>query len=298
MKNIIKKLLPDVIIYKIKLFKLYLKSKKSDAKIRNYISKTYYNSFNNKLDWDNPKKYSEKMNISKYLCSNELKTKLTDKYEVRNWIKEKIGEEYLVPIFGIYDKFDDIDFNKLPKKFVIKCTHDSASVTIVEDKEKLDYKDLKNKYNFFLKRNLAYEQYEMHYKNIKPRIIIEKYMGKSIIDYKFLCFNGKPYFCWIDLNRFSNHNRNIYDMNWNIQPFNINIYKNSKNSIQKPKNFDKMKKIAEKLSKEFDHVRVDLYDIDGKIYFGEMTFTSASGLAIIDPEEYDYKLGELWDLKY
>lgn len=120
-------------------------------------------------------------------------------------------------------------------------------------------------------------------------------MGAAILDYKFLCFNGIPYYCWVDTDRFSNHKRNIYDMDWNLQPFNQYSYGNSNYDIPRPSTFEEMKKIATRLSEGFDHVRVDLYEIDGKIYFGEMTFTNGNGTEPFVPDEYDYKLGALWD---
>ena len=297
MKNFIKKILPKSLLYKLKLLKLQKNSRKTDEQIRKHISKKYYEVHKKELNWENPKTYSEKMNISKYLKSTELKTKLTDKYEVRDWVKNKIGEDYLIPLLGVYDSFDEIDFSKLPNQFVIKCNHDSGSVTIVNDKNSINYKELSKKYNYFLKRNLAYEQFEMHYLNIKPKILIEKYMGKSINDYKFLCFSGKPYYVWVDFDRFSNHKRNVYDMNWKLQKWNQMNYGNYSNEVQPPSNFDEMKKLVKILSQDFDHVRVDLYDIGDRVYFGEMTFTNGSGLEVIEPSEYDLELGRLWNLK-
>lgn len=142
--------------------------------------------------------------------------------------------------------------------------------------------------------------FEMHYTHIKPKIIAEKYLETSdgeLPDYKFMCFGGKPYYCWIDSGRFMNHTRNVYDLNWNLQPWSQG-YPISDSLIEKPKNFEMMATLAEKLSEGFSHVRVDFYNIDGKLYFGEMTFTNASGLKKINPCEWDKKLGELWDTEY
>jgi len=296
MKKLLKKIIPKTIIYKYKLYKESLKSKMNDKQRREHISNKYYEVYNKVLNWNDPKTYSEKMNVSKYLNSNNIKTKLTDKYEVREWIKEKVGEEYLIPIIGVYNSFEEINFNELPNQFVIKCSHDSGSVTIVNDKNNIDYKKLANDYNFYMKRNLAFEEFEMHYLDIKPRIIIEKYMGNALRDYKFLCFGGKPYFVWVDFDRFDNHKRNVYDMNWNLQRWNQRDYGNYEKEVLPPTCFEEMKRIVDVLAKDFDHVRVDLYDIDGKVYFGEMTFTNGSGLEPITPSEYDLKLGELWNL--
>ncbi len=239
----------------------------------------------------------KKLVYLKFIGDNSCKTSLTDKVLVRDWVKKKIGDKYLVPILGIYNKFDDINFQELPSKFVIKCNHDSGSTVICEDKSKLDLKQLKQKYEFWLKRNYAYTGYEMNYKNIIPQIIIEKYMGKAIRDYKFLCFDGKIYYCWIDFDRFENHKRNVYDLDWNLQPFKIE-YENYDGQVKCPEKFEEMKEIVEKLSKGFDHVRVDLYYINEEIYFGEMTFASGNGFDIISPEEWDYKIGDLWNFDY
>ena len=299
LKNFVKKILPDDLYYFYKLHKLSKNQDKINNKewVKKETNKEYFKINNRNINWENPQTYTEKLNVSKIFGENEeIKTKLTDKYEVREWVKEKIGEDYLIPVLGVYDDFNDIDFSKLPDKFVIKCTHDSGSTTIC-DKNNMNIKKLEKLYNnYYLKRDFSLDTYEKHYHNIKHRIIIEQCMGKAINDYKFLCFNGQPYYCWIDVDRFGNHKRNIYDMNWVLQPFQQMTYGNYKNEIKCPKNFKKMIEIAQKLCEGFDHVRVDLYNIDGKIYFGEMTFTNGSGFEIIDPEEWDYKLGKLWKL--
>lgn len=276
-KTIIKSKMPDKLLYKYMLSKLNKNAKKSYKEIEQEISQEYEKVYHRKLNWENPKSYTEKIHVSKVYDATSTKTELSDKIKVRDYIKKAIGEEYLVPLLGVYDKFEDINFDVLPDKFVIKCNHDSGSTTLCDDKSKLNYKELKNKYNnFFLKRNYAYYGYEMQYKNMKPKIMIEKYMGNALNDYKFLCFNGQPYFCWVDIDRFGNHKRNIYDLEWNLQPFNQMTYGNSEEKIEKPKEFELMKEIATKLCKGFDHVRVDLYYIKNKIYFGEMTFTNGN----------------------
>jgi len=296
-KKTIRKFIPEKLKDRYYLYKLKCREKLTVEEIKYSLGAKYFEKFGRELSWDNPKTYTEKINVSKIRENNDNRDVLTDKYLVRNWVSKKIGDKYLVPLYGVYDSFDEIDFDKLPDKFVIKCNHDCGSVTLCKDKSKLDLKKLRYKYNeFYLKRNFAYAGFEMHYKNIKPKIIIEKYMGDDIRDYKFLCFNGKPYYCWIDVNRFGDHRRNIYDMNWELQPF-IEGYKNSDEKIKCPKKFDEMKEIASKLSKGFDHVRVDLYMIDNNIYFGEMTFTNANGFKKFEPDEWDYKLGSLWNLK-
>ena len=280
------------------IYKINRNKKMSYKKAEKKINDTYYSVFNRNIMWNEPATYTEKVNITKIYDYSELKTKLSDKIAVREWVEEKIGKKYLVPILGVYDRFEDIDFEILPDQFVIKCSHDSGSSNIISSWKKINETEknkLKRRYNdFFLRREYAYLTFELHYRDIKPQIIIEKYLGKNVNDYKFLCFNGTPYFCWVDFNRFGEHKRNVYDLEWKLQPFNQATYDNYDEDCKKPNNFDEMYSIVSVLCQGFSHVRVDLYDIDGHIYFGEMTFTNGTGLEIITPEEWDYKLGKLW----
>lgn len=292
----LKRIIPLRYYYKYLAFKFRKRKKINNNKIKNNIEKNYYKVFNKSINWNNPISYTEKMNVSKFLNSNDTITFLTDKCLVRDWVKEKIGEEYLIPIIGIYDSFEEINFDDLPNQFVIKCNHDSGSAFICKNKKDLDLKTLKYKYDYFLKRDYSMVSYEMHYRNIEPKIIIEKYMGENVKDYKFLCFNGKPEYCWVDFDRFTNHKRNIYDLNWKLQPFNQRDYGNYKEPFDKPDNFEKMIELVKELCKDFEQVRVDLYDVNNIIYFGEMTFTNGSGLEPIVPEEYDIMLGNMWNL--
>ena len=296
LKKIIKKIIPDKLVYDYKLKKYNKKRMYTYSQIEKNVDNKYYKLYNKNINWKKPVSYTEKMNFAKIYLGNKEKSQLTDKYLVRKYISNKIGEEYLIPILGVYDKFEDIDFKCLPNEFVIKCNHDSGSTTIVENKNKLNLKKLKEKYDYFLNRNYAFVTNELHYGDIKPKILIEKYMGKDINDYKFLCFNGKPYYCWVDYDRFSNHKRNIYNMDWEIQPFQQSYYEKKLENIDKPSKFDEIVNVVKKLCDGFDHVRVDLYFIEGKIYFGELTFTNGSGLEAITPNEWDTKLGELWNI--
>lgn len=279
---------------KMKLAQFKRHSRMSYAEIEAEIGACYERVFGRKLDWDNPQTYNEKINVSKVYMATPEKTRLADKYLVREWMREKIGEEYLIPLLGVYDSFDEIDFDALPDKFVIKCNHDSGSVTLVSDKSKIDRKILKRRYNFQMKKNWAWMGFEMHYRDIKPRIIIEQYMGDAINDYKFLCFDSKPCYCWVDFNRYTNHKRNMYNLDWELQPFNQWHYGNYEGTVTRPECFDEMKRIVSILCTGFEHVRVDLYVINERIYFGEMTFANGNGFEEITPEEWSLKLGELW----
>ena len=285
----------------IKLFgyKLTL-SRNLDAKDLPELLKRWYKKRTGKvLNLDNPQTFNEKIQWLKLYDNSPLKTKLADKYLVREWIAEKIGEDYLIPLLGVWDSFDEIDFDKLPDKFVLKANHGCAWNIIVKDKSKFDKKKAKKKFDKWMKRNYAYRAgFEMQYKDIPPKITAEAFISDSkgeLNDYKILCFNGKPEFIWIDQGRYTHRTENIYDTKWNLQPF-LLTYENSKEEVPPPENLEKMIELAETLSKDFALVRVDFYNVDGKIYFGEMTFTSASGVDVFKPEEYNLKLGQMLKL--
>ena len=255
-----------------------------------------------KLNLKEPKTFNEKLQWLKLYGRNHLYTKLADKYEVREYIKDKIGEEYLIPLLGVYNTFDEINFDELPNEFVIKCNHDCASVVICKDKKNFDYDAAKGKIEKALKRNYYYGGREWVYKNIKPRIIIEKCMedasGQDLKDYKFFCFNGVAKMFKIDFNRFKNHQANYYDVKTKkILPFGEFEYPPDYNKkIAIPKNIDKMIKLANQLSKDIPFARVDFYNINEKIYFGEITFYPAAGFGKFTSKEWDYKLGEMLEL--
>lgn len=280
-------------------FKLSLAKNMDEKDLPELLKKWYKKRTGRELNLENPKSFNEKIQWLKLYDNSPLKTKLADKYLVREWIKENLGEEYLIPLLGVYDSFDEIDFDKLPDKFVLKANHGCAWNIIVKDKQKFDKKKAKKKFDKWMKRNYALKAgFEMQYKDIPPKIVAEAFIQDSkgeLNDYKVLCFNGEPKFIWIDQGRFSNRTENIYDTEWNLQPF-LLTYENSKEEVPPPKNLETMIEFARKLSKDFALVRVDFYNVDGKIYFGEMTFTSASGVDVFKPAEYDLKLGEMLEL--
>lgn len=268
-------------------------------KMKMYLKVWFFKKTGEILDLDNPKSFNEKIQWLKLHDSTPLKTRLADKYLVREWIKEKIGEEYLIPILGVWDKFDDIDFDKLPDRFVLKGNHGCAYNYIVKDKSKMDIEDARKKFNKWMKRNYAQNGgLELHYKDIPPKIVAEAYIedsNKELNDYKIMCFNGKPQYIWIDLGRFTNRTENIYNTKWELQPF-LLTYPNSKEEVPPPQNLDKMFELAEILAEGFPLVRVDFYNVDGKIYFGEMTFTSASGVDKFIPSSYNRVWGDMLEL--
>lgn len=266
------------------------------------IREKYRTAFGRELNLENPKTFNEKIQWRILKDRKDIYTKLTDKYSVRDYIREKIGEEYLIKLLGVYVKAEDIDYDKLPDKFVLKCNHDSGSVIICKDKSTFNKKEANRKLNFFLKRNFYYMTREWHYKNIKPLIICEEFLeedGKAPKDYKFHIFNnskGQNMFIQCDIDRFDGHRRAILDENWKLCSFLLK-HKNPNQLPKKPKNFIEMKKLALELSKNYEAVRVDFYEVNGKIYFGEITFTPGAGTENFYPNEWDYKLGKMWEIK-
>jgi hypothetical protein len=250
-----------------------------------------------KLDLKNPKTFNEKLQWLKLHDRNPLYTKLVDKYEVRKYIAETIGEQYLIPLLGVWENFDDIDFDKLPDQFVLKCTHDSGGLIICRDKSKLDIKAAKKRIYSCLKRNYYWGCRELPYKNIKPRIVAEKYMvdesGTELKDYKIFCFDGKPKALFVATDRGIHQTKfDFFDTHFNHLPFMQHYPNNLEREIIKPKGLEKMLVLAEKLTKDFKHCRADFYDINGHVYFGELTFTHFSGFEPFEPQEWDNKFGD------
>lgn len=260
-----------------------------------YLKLKYRLIMGEKLDLINPKTYNEKLQWLKLYDRNPLYSQLVDKYEVRKYIKEKIGEEYLIPLIGVYNSFEEIDFTKLPSKFVLKCTHDSGSVVVCSNKESLNINKIQLDINKALKRNFYYYGREWPYKNVIPRVVCEEMLDSQIIDYKIFCFNGKPKFLYVGQGLVSDHSLKIdfYDLNWNIMNFKRTDYDNFDKKLNKPVRFDEMLKIAETLSENIPFVRIDLYEVDDKIYFSEFTFTPAGGYLPFDPIIYDREVGDL-----
>ncbi|GMA45853.1 glycosyl transferase [Tetragenococcus muriaticus] len=261
-----------------------------------FLKLLFKNRLKKNLNLEEPTTYNEKLQWLKLYDHNPEYITMVDKYEVKQYVQDTIGKQYIIPTIGIWEKFEDIDFDQLPNQFVIKCTHDSGGVVICKDKRKLDKKKARKKINKSLRRNYYLNTREWPYKHVKPRIIIEKYMenplDEDLKDYKFFIFNGtfKAMFIATDRNSQNETNFDFYDSNFNHLPFK-NGHPNSDKPIRKPENFEKMFKLAEKLAEGLPHVRVDFYEIDNEIYFGEMTFYHWSGLKPFEPEEWDYRFG-------
>ena len=266
-------------------------------RMKDYLKVKYRYKTGKELNLDNPTTFNEKMQWLKIHDRNPEYIKMVDKYEVKKYVSDMIGEEYIIPTLGVYDKFDEINFEKLPNQFVIKCTHDSGGIVICKDKTQLDIKATKNKINECLKKNYYYNAREWVYKDIKPRIIVEKYMEdeskKELKDYKFFCFNGEAKYIQVDFDRFTNHKRNIYDTNWNLTDIQI-LYPRYENiKIDRPQKLELMLELAGKLARGKKFVRVDFYSIIQNVYFGELTFYPGAGMEKFTPEKYDKLWGDL-----
>ncbi|MBR2774964.1 MAG: hypothetical protein IKD73_08280 [Selenomonadaceae bacterium] len=254
------------------------------------------------LDFANLQTFTEKMQWIKLYDATPLKSRLADKFLVRSWITEKIGAQYLIPLLGVWDSFDDIDFNALPDQFVLKCNHGSAMNVVVRDKHSFDKQRAREKFNAWLAQDFALLFLELHYTRINRKIIAEKFMqdgdAPDLTDYKFWCFGGKPTYCKVITERTQSPRLDYFDMNWQHMNFEQNNQPNSEHpeQIPPPKNFELMKTLAAKLSEGFAHVRVDFYEIGGRVYFGEMTFTPGAGNFSYKSEGTDEYLGTLLTL--
>lgn len=267
-----------------------------------YVKYQYKYITHHKLNLKNPIRYTEKLQYLRLYVYPKmpLVSKCASRDGVREYLKEKGLEQYLVPIYGIFDHFEDIDFNKLPNQFVMKCTHACAFNEIVLDKSKINIDELRKKFNKWLKTDYGKKTVERHYSNIKPRIIIEKYIGELDNlprEYKIHVFNGKARSLYVVTGRKKDIRYNNYYIDWT--PFDgsqFNGWKKTDYPLEKPDNFDEMVNLAETLAKEFPFVRVDLYNINGKIYLSEMTFTPAKGTLILDDDQCDFEMGKWLDI--
>lgn len=260
-----------------------------------YLRLMYWCKFAKRLNLQNPQTFNEKLQWLKLNYRNPLFTKMVDKYEAKKYVASMIGEEYMIPTLGVWDSFDEIDFSQLPDRFVLKCTHDSGGLVICHNKNTLDYAAARKKIQKCLKRNYYWVGREWPYKNVKPRIIAEQFMKdeqvKDLWDYKFFVFDGKVKMMFICQSRGKGTTKADYftrdfehlDLTWG--------YPQSEYPLEKPKEFETMIQLAEHLGQKLPVVRVDFYLVNGKIYFGEMTFYDGSGFDTISTEAWDRELG-------
>lgn len=250
-----------------------------------------------KLDLTNPSTFNEKLQWLKLFYRKPIQTKMVDKVDAKQYVEQLIGKDYIIPTIGIYNDVHEVNWEKLPKSFVIKCAHDSAGVVVCCDKKNINIEEAKKKLQKGLGRSYYKTNREWPYKNVPRRIICEQYLvddsGYELKDYKFFCFNGKVKLFKIDFDRTIGHKANYYDINGNILSFGETICPPDFNKqLVLPSKFDDMIKIAERLSNGFPFLRVDLYNVRGQIYFGELTFFPASGFGTFTDYKWDEKMGE------
>ncbi len=269
-----------------------------------YVKCMYYFQTGKRLNLKQPKSFSEKMQWLKLYNRRPEYTTMVDKYAVKEYVANILGKEYIIPTIGVWDSPDQIDWDRLPKQFVLKTTHGGGNkgVVVCTDKNLLDkettVRKLKSAFEIDLYKQLA----EWPYKNVKRQIIAEEYLSDSnetenesklhdLVDYKILCFDGKPMYCMVVSNRRTNKSYDFFDNDWNHMPFSLSHFPNSKEELAKPLHYETMQMIAAKIATGHPHLRVDFYEVAGKVYFGEITFFTLSGYNTFLPEEWDVKLG-------
>ncbi|MGG3940329.1 ATP-grasp fold amidoligase family protein [Peribacillus psychrosaccharolyticus] len=261
----------------------------------------YKMKLNRKLNLQNPQRFTEKIQWYKLNYRTKVMTQCADKYSVREYVKSKGLSSILNELYSVYNAVEEIDIKSLPEKFVIKTTNGSGTNYFCKDKNKFPLEKVKKSLNDWLNRNIFSSGREWSYKNIVPKIIVEELLEdlgnpfEGINDYKFLCFNGAAKYVVLDVDRLKDHKRNIYDTNWNL----INVstdHSNIQYPVEKPEGLDQMLKIANKLAEDFPFIRVDLYWVNNKVYFGELTFYPWTGYVQFEPDKFDFELGREFNL--
>lgn len=279
----------------------FLKRRLSD---KAYLSLQYRCFIGKSINWDNPTSFTEKLQWLKLYNRRPEHSAMVDKYEVKEYVAQTIGSEHIIPTYGVWDRFEDIDFDSLPNQFVLKCTHDSGGLVICKNKQTLDKKAVRRKIEKSLHRDYYLAGREWPYKNVPKRVIAEKFISPSqnsvnadLPDYKFFCFNGKVKFFKVDFGRFVEHHANYYSSEGKLLNFGEKGLDPDPNyPIELPINLGEMISLAEKLSENEPFLRVDFYNVNGKIFFGELTFYPASGMGQFNPTEYDDLIGNLLSL--
>ncbi|HHX68643.1 MAG TPA: carboxylate--amine ligase [Gallicola sp.] len=287
------------------MYKVKILSKVDDEK---FAKMKYKENTGKELNLDNPRTFNEKLWWLKLHNRDPLLTMCSDKVMVRDYVKKKGLEHILVPIYGVYNSIEEVKFDELPDKAFIKTNHGSGKNIIWDKNKPFNHKAFKKEFSNSLKNNYYYQSREWNYKNIKPRIIVEKMLvdnpGESLIDYRFLCFDGEVKLLFVDIEtaaKDGSHSpyakRNVYDKDFNYLNIRVKREQFGSSMISKPVNFEKMIEYAEVLSEPFPFCRVDLYNINGNIYFGEITFYPGGATQIVEPEEWEQKMGDWIDLK-
>ncbi|MGI6173539.1 MAG: ATP-grasp fold amidoligase family protein [Christensenellales bacterium] len=261
-----------------------------------FLMVQYFLHLGRLLNLKHPRLYNEKLQWIKLYDRKPEYPRYVDKLAVRDYVKEKVGEKYLIPLLATAESAEDIDWNALPERFVVKCTHGSSSNIICRDKSVLDTCEATEKLRNWMKRSWYPLSREWPYLGIAPRIIVEEFLGdaegKVPYDYKILCFGGEPKYIIVDAERYTGHRRNFYDTQWNRQDM-FNRHPPYEGTVEKPKCLLEMLDVARKLSEGIPHIRVDLYVVDDRVYFGEMTFFHGFGMEVFRPRAFEEHLGDL-----
>lgn len=278
----------------------YIRNKKMiEESPNNFIRFIYKRYTGNEINLDNPKSFNEKLQWLKLNYYDNLASKCADKYEVRDYVKQKGLEDLLNELISVYKNPEDIDFTILPNQFVLKASHGSGMNIIVKDKSKIKTKQVIKELKKWVSINYAYMSGEWVYRDIEPKILCEKYISDSngeLNDYKIFCFNGKAHYIQVDVDRFTNHRRNIYTTEWKLLDMSIGYPNDSSLTIVKPKNLSKLLEYAERLAEPFVHARVDFYNLDDDIVFGELTFFHGGGFEKFTPDKYGVLFGDKMDI--
>lgn len=290
-------LLSRILLKSCKLISRYITNDKC------YLYLYYFAGTGHILNLKDPKRFTEKLQWLKLNYYKPVYTVMVDKYQAKEYVKQLIGEQYVIPLLGVWDNFDDIDWNQLPMQFVLKTTHDQGGVVVVRDKTSMNFELIRKNFQKRLRRHFYMENRERPYREVQPRVIAEAFMEEQndvtdLIDYKFYCFNGNPRFCQVIQGRHTNETIDFYDMDWKIMPFvglNPRV-KNSDNPIPCPSCFELVKSLVSILAKGMPFSRVDFYIINGRPYFGEITFYPNSGIGHFSPDHWDYTIGTLLHL--
>lgn len=262
-----------------------------------YLRIKYFVAMGKPLRLKHPRTFNEKLQWLKLYNRRPEYTTMVDKVKAKEYVAKIIGEEHIIPTLGVWDSPDDIDFDKLPNQFVLKCNHDSGGLYICRDKSKMDVEQVKENLRKALNNDFFLYSREWPYKNVERKILAEKFMvdesGTELKDYKVFCFDGEPELIEVDFDRFVQHKRNIYGKSWDLIDMEIQYPSDSNHVVARPEALDDMLDLARKLSKGIPHVRTDFYSIGGKLYWGELTFFHGSGVERFRPQNWDEKLGEL-----
>lgn len=254
------------------------------------LKRPYY-----KLDIDHPKTFTEKINYIKFNVRNDFAPTVADKFEVRQFVAERAGEEVLIPLLKVYDLPEDIDLSRFDEDIILKMTNGSGGNLMVRKGQKISNESAVEFFKKNFKKNIYLFSREWHYKKVKPRIVVEKLLSDNLNDYKFFCTKDGPFAVQVDVDRFTNHKRNLYDLDWNLLPYKIR-YENSDKTVPKPENLDRMIAVSKKLCADFMFSRIDLYDFEDRIWFGEITLHPGGGGEPFDSKKSDLAFGNYIDL--